>query len=143
MAIAAATHDAPKPRISRNLLKSLEQALFDHALPGETETLGKDAAKAIVEFAAGLFETRAPGTPAIEIASSDGEPGRRRTWIGILNDDMPFLVDSVSAALTRSGIAIHRLLHPILAVERDKAGRLKALAPAWGEADGGLRESFI
>ncbi|MFD0849406.1 NAD-glutamate dehydrogenase [Sphingosinicella xenopeptidilytica] len=143
MATAAATNEAPKPKVSRTLLKSLEKALFDHALPGETEDLGKGAASAIVDFAAGLFDARTPGTPVIEIASSDGEPGRRRTWIGILNDDMPFLVDSVSAALTRSGITIHRLLHPILAVERDKAGKLKALAPARGEADGKLRESFI
>src|SRR3954463_4032809 len=34
-------------------------------------------------------------------------------------EDWPFLVDSVSAALRSRGIGIHRVLHPIVGVERD------------------------
>jgi glutamate dehydrogenase len=44
--------------------------------------------------------------------------------IEIVNDDMPFLVDSLSAALQKREIAIHLLLHPILPVKRDPAGNL-------------------
>ena len=64
--------------------------------------------------------------------------------IEIVNDDMPFLVDSVMAELTERGLDIRLVVHPILAVERDdKTGKLTA-AP--GEARSGKdepRESFI
>lgn len=44
--------------------------------------------------------------------------------IEIVNDDMPFLVDSLSAALQRRDIGIHLLLHPILSVRRGEDGSL-------------------
>ncbi|MDB5689375.1 MAG: glutamate dehydrogenase, partial [Sphingomonas bacterium] len=49
-----------------------------------------------------------------------------------VNDDMPFLVDSISAAIGAQGLGIHRLLHPVVAVLRDAEGRLEAL-PATSE----------
>jgi glutamate dehydrogenase len=142
MATAAAPADAPKIKTPKALLKPLDAALFDHALPGETDGLDAAARARIVAVAAALAETRAAGRPRIEVAPLEGEPGQRRTCIAIINDDMPFLVDSVSATLTQRGIAIHRLLHPILDVERDKAGRLKTVAPS-SRADGATRESLI
>src|SRR5260221_228944 len=42
--------------------------------------------------------------------------------IEIVNDDMPFLVDSVSAELNRRERNIHLLLHPIARVRRDASG---------------------
>ena len=47
--------------------------------------------------------------------------------LAIVNDDMPFLVDSVAAALAANRIDIHRLLHPVLPVRRDGSGRLTAV----------------
>ena len=44
--------------------------------------------------------------------------------IGIVNDDMPFLVDSVANAIARHQITIHRLLHPVVCVSRDAKGAL-------------------
>ena len=44
--------------------------------------------------------------------------------IEIVNDDMPFLVDSVMGELTERGLAVRLVAHPILAVERDKSGKL-------------------
>jgi len=64
--------------------------------------------------------------------------------IEILNDDMPFLVDSVLGELQARNIAVRLLLHPILLTRRDRSGRLEELA-AVGErswADGG-QESYI
>jgi len=54
------------------------------------------------------------------------------TVIEIINDDMPFLVDSVSAGLNRqqlgvgagSALTVHLLIHPILRMRRDKSGNL-------------------
>ncbi len=46
------------------------------------------------------------------------------TVIELVNDDMPFLVDTVSQALTRLGYALHLIVHPVLAIKRDKQGRI-------------------
>ena len=40
---------------------------------------------------------------------------------------MPFLVDSISAALNQRGLAIKLTIHPVFGVSRDSNGRLKAL----------------
>ncbi len=49
------------------------------------------------------------------------------TVLQIVNDDMPFLVDSVTMALADQGIGVHVLGHPVVSVQRDKAGRLTAV----------------
>ena len=60
----------------------------------------------------------------------------------IVNDDMPFLVDSVLAELAERGVEVRFVVHPVLTVERDEAGRLIAFGGA-KPAPGALRESFI
>jgi glutamate dehydrogenase len=63
------------------------------------------------------------------------------TIIEIVNDDMPFLVDSVTMEVNRHGLTMHLIIHPIMSVERGKDGTLVGLA-----ADGApnaRRESFI
>src|ERR1700735_3706759 len=49
------------------------------------------------------------------------------TIIDVVNDDMPFLVDSISLALTQRALTLHFLAHPIFAVTRDGAGNLLSL----------------
>ncbi len=49
------------------------------------------------------------------------------TVIEIINDDMPFLVDSITAALQKKGLTIHLIIHPVLQAQRDKQGRLLKL----------------
>lgn len=51
-----------------------------------------------------------------------------------LHDDMPFLVDSLTSEAGGQGYEVLSLIHPILFVERDKDGVLKALGSA-EEAD--------
>ncbi len=46
------------------------------------------------------------------------------TVVQIVNDDMAFLVDSVSAALNQLDATIHVVVHPVIRVKRDKAGGL-------------------
>ena len=50
------------------------------------------------------------------------------TVIEVVNDDMPFLVDSVSLALTERSLTLHFIAHPIIAVTRDAAGLLRSVA---------------
>ncbi len=93
-------------------------------------------------------ETRPPGRARLRVIDPRvEEEGWRspRTIVEIVNDDMPFLVDSVTAALAGEGFAVNLVIHPILRVERDAEGRLAALRDdAAGNGDGaGLRESFM
>ena len=48
------------------------------------------------------------------------------SFLEIINDDMPFLVDSIVAHLDKVGIRIRNIIHPIYAVVRDKSGRLQS-----------------
>ena len=64
--------------------------------------------------------------------------------VEILNDDMPFLVDSVLGELQARGLAVRLLLHPIFKTQRDKAGRLQTISGTgdrnWSD---GHQESYI
>src|ERR1044071_2939532 len=98
--------------------------------------------------AAWLFlAERKPGAPKIRFESRPGPTGAERiktvSIIEMINNDMPFLLDSVMAELTQQGVDVRLVLHPIFTVERDSAGTLigfRGDGPAVGFA---LRESFI
>jgi len=65
----------------------------------------------------------------------------RYTVVEIVNDDMPFLVDSVSAAISRHDLAVHITVHPVIPVSRDRNGRVESVHPS--ESSEGSRESFM
>jgi glutamate dehydrogenase len=50
------------------------------------------------------------------------------TIVEIVNDDMPFLVDSVTMEVNRHGLTLHLIIHPIVGVERDPDGTLTGIA---------------
>lgn len=56
------------------------------------------------------------------------------TVLQIANDDMPFLVDSVTMALADQGIGVHVLGHPVVTFQRDKAGKLVAVGQGVSES---------
>jgi glutamate dehydrogenase len=98
------------------------------------------AALALWKFGA----KRQPGTPRLRIYNprmSEHGWESPHSVLEIINDDMPFLVDSLTAFLTERGIGIHALLHPILTVERDPKGVRKGLLERG--AKGGMGESMI
>ena len=92
-------------------------------------------------------QKRKPGQPKLRIFNpAKKEHGWRtsHTVIEILNDDMPFLVDSVTAELNYQGLTVHLVIHPIVNIERDKSGKLLDCtgAPNGGPANG-KPESFM
>ena len=66
------------------------------------------------------------------------------TVVEIVNDDMPFLVDSVMAEIQSRGISARLVLHPIFKTRRDASGALLAIVGpgdrAWSD---GSQESYI
>ena len=81
------------------------------------------------EFLAFASE-RASGAPSLRLSNPESSP---HTVLQIVNDDMPFLVDSTSMALAEHGIGIHLLVHPVIPVHRD-AGRLAAVGEGAAES---------
>ena len=128
-------------RLARPLVSSIRKALTQNALPGETEGLMAVDERDAAEFLASVGAKRKRGEVAIAIESTGGQAGRRRMRIGIVNDDMPFLVDSVANAIAARHLTIHRLLHPVVCVERDKDGKLKSVEPICGDVE--RRESLM
>ena len=116
-----------------DLLKVIAKRLQEGVLPGETRfTRGElDAAAAVVLKA---LQRRLAGETALaQETVADGE--RRYTRLAVVNDDMPFLVDSLAEVFAAHGLAIDRLVHPVLPVLRDKAGRLTGIEkPGTGES---------
>ena len=86
-----------------------------------------------------LGRVRRPGTPKIRVYTPRrAEHGWEspHSVVEIVNDDMPFLVDSVLGQLTLRELTVHRLLHPIVMVKRNGKGE------AVGCGDGAA-ESFM
>lgn len=66
--------------------------------------------------------TRPSGGVLVDVVrSSEGVAVLR-----LVTDDMPFLVDSVTAEVVRQGVEIAHVVHPVLVVRRDVRGRLLA-----------------
>jgi glutamate dehydrogenase len=68
-----------------------------------------------------LAEQRLPGQLKLRVGETpDGE----LTVVEIVTDDMPFLVDTVTAALVGHGLFVHLMVHPQVVVQRQPLGRL-------------------
>ena len=64
------------------------------------------------------------------------------TVIEIVNDDMPFLVDSITMEVNRQGLTLHLIVHPVMKLRRDAEHRLVGLARHRDEPEGRF-ESLI
>ena len=64
------------------------------------------------------------------------------TVVEMVNDDMPFLVDTALMILSDAGVSAHLTIHPILSVVRDDDGRLRDIFDTTSETVGSL-ESFM
>ncbi len=86
---------------------------FYHDVPS-ADLLSRDpaslstTARSLWMFGAG----RQPGTARVQVLPRGAES--ERSVVQIVTDDMPFLVASVTAALARSGLETHLVIHPIV-----------------------------
>ncbi|HEY2184940.1 MAG TPA: NAD-glutamate dehydrogenase, partial [Xanthobacteraceae bacterium] len=142
IAAAAQLLRSEKPEIPDDFVA----CLFSQAVPEDLMQFDPRQLAALAANAWTLLAVRDPGAPRIRFESptlmlGPGHP-RSNSILEIVNDDMPFLLDSVLGELAERSIGIRFVVHPIFSIERDAAGRLvafKGLAPV----PGALRESFI
>ncbi|SDG19471.1 glutamate dehydrogenase [Lentzea fradiae] len=69
-----------------------------------------------------LAEHRVPGRAAVRILNPTRPADGWQcpvTVVQVVTDDMPYLVDSVASELTRGGVQVQRVVHPIVVVRRD------------------------
>ncbi|MFA6220003.1 MAG: NAD-glutamate dehydrogenase domain-containing protein [Erythrobacter sp.] len=129
---------AKPARISPKLLTAIAERMEHSLLRGDTPFAHDKLAEA-AGFVAATAVHREAGRSVIQVESATDD--RRFTRIAIVNDDMPFLVDSVAAAIAALGLSIDRLVHPVLPVERNKGMVLTAI-PA-GDPEDAEWESMI
>jgi len=63
------------------------------------------------------------------------------TFVEMINDDMPFLVNSVSAAVNRHDLAVHITIHPVIRIHRASDGKIINVCKPGDKS--GAAESFI
>ena len=108
---------------------TLIRAYFAY-VPEEDRPRSPQDVLGIVESHLRVAGRRRAGVAAIRIFNPTVAPEAAKTWsatstvIDIVNDDMPYVVESVISAITAAGVTVHRVIHPILAVRRDADGKL-------------------
>ncbi|KOX10934.1 MULTISPECIES: NAD-glutamate dehydrogenase [Micromonospora] len=90
----------------------------DEELVGLTAEEMLDAARAHRDLA----QQRVPGELKLRIHEPHAD--QHHTVVEIVTDDMPFLVDSVTALLNSYHLDVHLLVHPLVVVRREPLGRL-------------------
>ncbi|HEX2085817.1 MAG TPA: NAD-glutamate dehydrogenase [Solirubrobacteraceae bacterium] len=81
----------------------------------------------------GFARRRSPGEAKVRLYNPSFEQHgwqSTHTCVEAVSDDMPFLVDSLSMALTRRDYRIHLFVHPVMRVMRDAGGELERVLPA-------------
>ncbi|MBS0482024.1 MAG: NAD-glutamate dehydrogenase [Proteobacteria bacterium] len=120
--------------------KALGKHLTSAMLPGDAPLAGAELSAAL-DFTLTAMAQRSGVDPVIAIESVSGSASERFIRIAVINDDMPFLVDSVATTLAVLGVEIDQLIHPVVPVRRDTEGKLIAILD--GDAAGEKRESLI
>lgn len=119
----------------------LARRLFERTAEEDLTAL---SAADLAGFATAAFDFLAAPRPSghrIRIVERTLDDGETISVVEVLNDDMPFLFDSVTGALVEAGHEIRLVAHPILTVMRDASGAFVDL-PEGPEA-AGRRESLI
>jgi glutamate dehydrogenase len=115
------------------------QALYRAAPP---EDVTRYTPASLAELAERVFEhskTRKPGETLVTLFNFRAEGAdlvRNQTVLVAVNDDRPFLFDSLIGEVSAQGARVHALFHPIVTVTRDASG-------VRAEKGASLRESVI
>lgn len=116
------------PSKSSSALKEFAKNYLEIISDADFEQITPEALVKIIQNQWSLLQDKKPGKPVLEIYTPTQEKhgwGSGRTAINIVNDDMPFLIDSVAAEIVRQGHLVQILMHPILYAQTDKNNAVK------------------
>jgi glutamate dehydrogenase len=115
-------------------LASFVAAYFDNTDPDELQTRGPANLFAIANAHWRLLDAmRSPHTTKVRVFNPTlAEDGFvcDHTVVQIVNDNMPFLVDSVTMAINRGNRTAHWIVHPLMCVARDAQGKIIGISSA-------------
>ncbi len=110
----------------RDLVASFATQFFDEIDDDELAARASELAiTAVGHFRFG--RRRDPHQTLVEVRDS---ADARHSMLLVINDDAPFLIDSIRLVLARMGVEVHLMVHPWLDVQRDAAGELIDIAVA-------------
>ncbi|HEU0305412.1 MAG TPA: NAD-glutamate dehydrogenase, partial [Lysobacter sp.] len=133
--LAAMRKRLPKARQAEGaaFINAFYRRMSDDELPRHTADGWAALAVDFLDFA----RARKPGTALVRMFNptikSHGWESQH-TVLQVANDDMPFLVDTVTMALADLGIGVHVLGHPVVTFQRDKAGKLLSVGNGTAES---------
>jgi glutamate dehydrogenase len=139
--------DKPATGQGQSLQTAVSADLFAATSPEDLALYGREEIAGFAASALTVLGRRAPGTHTIRISDPAFDaPGRRHrevTLVEIVNDNMPFLVDSVLGELQDFGAEIALVAHPIVTVRRRADGGLADYLGRVPAGEGTIRESLI
>ncbi len=138
-AAALAEHRRGSAAPDREKTRHLLSAYYRHVAPEDLlERSAVDVYGAAMSHYR-LAANRPQGTAAVHVFTPSIDEhewaAEGHTVVEVVTDDMPFLVDSVTMALTSQGRAIHVVIHPQLVVRRDVTGVLREVCEADDASD--------
>ncbi|MEI8158299.1 MAG: NAD-glutamate dehydrogenase, partial [Burkholderiales bacterium] len=115
-------------------LASFVAAYFDNTDPDELQARGPSTLFAIASAHWRLLDVARPANTAkVRVFNPTlAEDGFvcDHTVVQIVNDNMPFLVDSVTMAINRGNRTAHWIVHPLMSVTRDVQGKVTGISRA-------------
>ncbi|HRQ65061.1 MAG TPA: NAD-glutamate dehydrogenase [Xanthomonadaceae bacterium] len=130
----------PRHKEAESFARLFLQRVPDDELAGRSA----DEWAALICDLLGFMRQRRPDSPKVRVFNPEMDAHgweSTHTVVQIVNDDMPFLVDSVGMVVAQSDAVVHSIHHPVMVVERDPGGHLLAIHQAG--SDKGRRESLI
>ncbi|MSY53941.1 MAG: NAD-glutamate dehydrogenase, partial [Actinobacteria bacterium] len=141
-------------RVGAAIPKALSHVVpryFDLVAPEDLVGTEVRDLQAMIEAHVALGQKRVPGSANVKAISPTLDSAgwhSLHTVVQVVTDDMPFLVDSVSAELSRQDRSIRVIIHPRFWVKRDADGGLieildRDVLPGEAPPDGALQESWM
>ena len=134
-----------KKQTKKLQIEALTRGLYAEAWSEDLEPLSKQDQQSLVESFLSFLQTKEKDKAKIRVfnlARKDSvkKIGKKRkskevSVVEIVNENMPFLVDSVSNAISFLGHSIDVIFHPLMKVERNAKGQLISISDEHGNSD--------
>ncbi len=132
-------------------LTTVVSRYFDLVAPEDLVGTEVRDLEGLIKSHVALGQSRTPGTSKVAALSPNLDShGWQSPYsvVQVVTDDMPFLVDSVSAEISQGGRSIRVVIHPRFWVKRDQQGELVEILdldvlPGESVPEGAIQESWI
>jgi glutamate dehydrogenase len=107
-------------------LKAFFEGFYRSAAPEDLRRYAPESLAALASLVFTHTALRKPGetfVTAFDFHARGPASSRNETALLAVNDDMPFLFDSVLGEMNAQGVRVHALFHPIMTTKRDAGGK--------------------